>query len=580
MPERLAQLWNNPQTRLALIAGVVVVVLVLGFLVTTMFSSGGSGGGTVGGQKIGELKLQDEKQLEIAKADNVGKALEIQALLAREAIVVDLFERDNKYKILLRKDLATQNMRDRAIIAIVQSGLMDKNIGLESFDKGDLTASREDKRIRLIRAQQGEISRLIRKIDPIQDAAVTLSIPPPSIFRSEQKPMSAAIQVTLPTGERLSRDKVRSIINLAVGSIQELDASHVSLTDTNGNTYNSVLDMGGELREKLEEQDLYMKQKVMSQLDKLVGRGNYVVTVSTLLREAPKEMLTQVYDPNRSAVSTQQSFTEKLNASQKEGSVTTGGPVSSFVPENAKVSTGDVSGGNSQRGYTRDGVEVSYMNAKTQVLETQLPGMIEDIAVAVTIDKSQLATETDIKDLKRLIARSASPKVHTDSVSIMLTDFSRPGLAGAGSGADGAGGADAPLRVRSGGYDWVIWAAGSSLAVILLLLFMMGGGKAKSADPRQAQQTQEELQELRDMAAQQQAQIENAQKQAQQLMETQQKQQQLIASTPAEPKKVSTSATETQRLKEALSDIQAVSQETPLEEEELDERIQSWIEST
>jgi flagellar biosynthesis/type III secretory pathway M-ring protein FliF/YscJ len=39
---------------------------------------------------------------------------------------------------------------------------MDKNVGLEAFDHSDITASREEKRIKLIRALQGELARLIR----------------------------------------------------------------------------------------------------------------------------------------------------------------------------------------------------------------------------------------------------------------------------------------------------------------------------------------------------------------------------------------------------------------------------------
>ena len=56
--------------------------------------------------------------------------------------------------------------RDRALLAIVKSGLMDQNVGLEIFDKGDFTSTKEDKRIRLIRAVNGELSRLIPQNPP------------------------------------------------------------------------------------------------------------------------------------------------------------------------------------------------------------------------------------------------------------------------------------------------------------------------------------------------------------------------------------------------------------------------------
>ena len=41
------------------------------------------------------------------------------------------------------------NDRDKAFLVIVRSGLMDKNIGLEIFDKSDFTASKKIKRLYL-----------------------------------------------------------------------------------------------------------------------------------------------------------------------------------------------------------------------------------------------------------------------------------------------------------------------------------------------------------------------------------------------------------------------------------------------
>lgn len=37
----------------------------------------------------------------------------------------------------------------------------------------------------------------------------------------------------------------------------------------------------------VEKNDRYMKEKIQAQLDRLIGKGNYVVTVSTYLREVP-----------------------------------------------------------------------------------------------------------------------------------------------------------------------------------------------------------------------------------------------------------------------------------------------------
>lgn len=71
-------------------------------------------------------------------------------------------------------------------MAIVQSGLMDQNVGLEVFDKGDFTSTKEDKKIRLTRAINGELSRLIKRIDGVENASVFISIPEQTMFTSMQ----------------------------------------------------------------------------------------------------------------------------------------------------------------------------------------------------------------------------------------------------------------------------------------------------------------------------------------------------------------------------------------------------------
>ena len=66
-----------------------------------------------------------------------------------------------------------------------------------------------------------------------------------------------------------------------------------------------------EMLAKLEENDKYMQQKVQQQLDRLIGKGNYVATVSTFLRQAPAEKYSTDYDPERKASVNEQSFTCK-----------------------------------------------------------------------------------------------------------------------------------------------------------------------------------------------------------------------------------------------------------------------------
>ena len=173
------------------IIAVVVIVVAMSITVGVVTSSNGASGKGVVKEKI------INEELDLLTTDNLGKAIEIQALLAREGIEVQRKPDGTKSTLFLSK--YTQSQRDRALIAIVKSGLMDQNVGLEIFDKGDFTSTKEDKRIRLARAINGELSRLIRKIPPIENASVFISIPEQTMFTTMQKPITATVQITIPS---------------------------------------------------------------------------------------------------------------------------------------------------------------------------------------------------------------------------------------------------------------------------------------------------------------------------------------------------------------------------------------------
>ncbi|MEB3207243.1 MAG: flagellar M-ring protein FliF C-terminal domain-containing protein, partial [Vampirovibrionales bacterium] len=510
MPPQIVALLQNRQIMMIAGGSLLVVLILAGVLIFNTQNTNP------------DDKKLDATQRALATVDSLGKAIEIQALLAREGIRTDRKEADGGKATVILEEGSTQSDRDVALITVVQSGLMDRNIGLEAFDKGDLTASREEKRIKLIRAQQGEMARLIRKMKPIEDASVTLSLPDPSIFRQGQQAVSASVQVTLPVGSRLERDQVKSIINLMVGSIQNLTSDHVALSDTNGNTYNSMVSGGMDFQDRLEEQDQYMKQKVASQLDRLVGAGHFVVTVSTLLREAPEDVYTEVYDPNKAAVSTRQQFSEKLNASGSKNPASTGGLVAVTMPkalQGMSVRSGTNTESN-QRGYERGGVEESFANSKTAAITRRMPGMMEEVSIAVTLDSERTAAlGMSEAELKNLIAKAASPKVQSDNVSIARIPFSNP----------------LPYSKAQTDEDantwpaWLVWTVGILVVAVLcgaVIRILLPSSRASdhigNLEAGILSQTQQELNALKDITRQQQSQLEAQQKQSQALLQQQQ----------------------------------------------------------
>ena len=545
------EIYENKPLFYGIIGGVVVVFALILLIAITA----GSGKSQDGGAQ--PLKTD----IDLLTTDNIGKALEIQALLARQGITAQRKADGTKSVLYLPKDncstltkKCTVTDRDRALLTIVKSGLMDKNVGLEIFDKGDFTSTKEDKKIRLSRAINGELARLIRNIGGISDASVFISIPEQTMFTSMQQPVTATVQVVVPEGEKLDQMKVKSISNLLLGSVSGLEGENISITDTNGNVYHSIMDAQDEMLSRLEENDKYMQQKVNLQLDRLIGKGNYIATVSTFLVQAPVEKFSIVYDPEKKTAVNEQSFTEGLGDQTQDKSSGVNA-VSVYLPNGLPSSGSDSS---QNRNYSRSATETHYGVTKTQINEYIKPGVVEQISIAVTLEKSALPANTTLEELKELIAHAASPKALPENVSIAFSDAADPYLA-----------SDKPVNLPKPdetGNPW--WLAIAVSGIGLVIIFKLVSDRIKHAQEENAQ----EVEMLRKRSAEQERQLNDMNTRANQLTQRQSE----LAQNLLEQKNRGYLPENAEKLAETLSDLS--SQISDGDEEETAEKIKSWIE--
>ncbi len=525
------------------IIGGLVVVLALFITIGVIASSNSSGAPKTVKEKV------IDKPLDLLTTDNLGKAIEIQALLAREGITVERRADGQKSVLYLAKYTMTQ--RDRALLAIVKSGLVDQNIGLEIFDKGDFTSTKEDKRIRLTRAINGELSRLIRKIPPIENASVFVSIPDQAMFAADQKPITATVQIVMPSGEKLDNMKVKAIRNLLLGSVNGLEAENISITDTNGNVYDSIASADDDMLAKLEENDQYMQAKVKTQLDKLIGKGNYAVTVSTYLRQSPMQKDAIDFDPTKKTSLTEQTFSEGLGDQTRDTNKGISA-VSVYLPNGLPANNADSA---QNRSYSRTARESQFGVPKVQTSELVKPGTIEDISIAVTLEESAIPANMTLEELKELIARAASPKATAENVEIAFSDSVDPFLAG-----------DKPESLPkpdSTGNPW--W-----IAIALILIGLGVGLKFLSDRVKAAQEKQrQEIEMLREKSQDQEKQLRDVNLKAAELIEKQTQ----LAQGMLEQKQ------NAQQLPELSTTLAELADEmSGLDEDDVAEHVKSWIE--
>ena len=560
--DKLKELFQDRRILAIIVAAIFLFLFIV--MIPVMIKAGGSHGNKGNMSNVSEQPIKEDVTL--LSTDNLGKALEIQAMLAKHGVAASRKTDGTKSVLYLKKGdcttgkkICTTEQRDLALIRIVESGLYDQNKGLEIFDKGDFTSTKDDKKIRLTRAINGELSRLIRKIDGVDNASVFISIPEQSMFSSNQKPITATVQVTLHSvGDRLDQLKVKAISNLLLGSVSGLQPENIAITDTSGNVYHSLMGANDEMLAKLEENDRYMEKKVSAQLDRLLnGKGNYVVTVSTFLVQAPIEKFSIVYDPQSKTAVSEQSFQEGLGDQTADSSRGLNA-VSLYLPNG--LAQGNAAS-SQNRSYSRQATETQYGVTKTQVNEYIKPGVVEEISIAVTVEKSALPTNTTTEELKELIASAASPKAKVENVSIAYSDSTDPYLA-----------SDRPVKLAEPdetGNPWWIALAGFGL----LALFLIGHVSGKIRAAREEQKR--DVENLRKLASQQEQQLQEMAQRANQLTE----QQSELAQGLVEQKQrgaITQQNIPNDKLLEVLNGISA--DISDIAEDEAADKIKSWIE--
>ena len=549
------QLLEN-KVLLASIVGGVVLLLVVFIVCGTIASSSKSGN-----EQIEVSNIPLKTSVDLLTTDNLGKALEIQALLAKHGIVAS--RAVDGTKSVLRLDpksctttpgKCTTEKRDMAIMLIVESGLYDQNVGLEVFDKGDFTSTKEDKRIRLVRAMNGEVARLIKRIDGIENASVFISIPEQSMFSSMQKPVTATVQLTVSVGQVLNMSTIKAVSNLLLGSVSGLTAQNISITDTNGHVYNSLVDAQSEMLQRLQENDKYMQEKVQAQLNRLIGSGKYVVTVSTFLKQAPVERFTIAYDPNSKTAVNEQTFSEGLGDQTQDTNKNTNA-VSVYLPNGLPAGSSDSS---QNRSYSRTARETQFGVTKVQTNEYMSPGTLEEISIAVTLEKDALPVELTLEELKELVAHAASPKADPDNVTIAFAETIDPFMAADKN-------VKAPIKAEHGNPWW--------LAIALLAFGLLFGHRLLTQKINAAKAAQEEeMQRLRQQNEAQEKQIKDLSMNAADLIEKQSQLQQGLIEQQNRPALRSSGSEIRDALRELKKEFDGV------DESEAGERIRSWIE--
>lgn len=202
----------------------------------------------------------------------------------------------------------------RARVVLASAGLPAQGRpGMELFDQPSWGMTDFAQKINYRRALEGELERTISTMKGIERAQVHLAIKETQAFRrAGDTPAEASVVVKLQNGQRPDPDVVRGISQLVASSIDNLEAQRVAVLDDGGRLLSRMLDANdpaslssAQLGQQRAVED-HLAEKASAMVNQIVGAGNATVTVAADLSFDQVERMSQVVDPEKQALSTEQ----------------------------------------------------------------------------------------------------------------------------------------------------------------------------------------------------------------------------------------------------------------------------------
>lgn len=175
--------------------------------------------------------------------------------------------------------------------------------GFELLDKEKFGISQFSEQVNYQRALEGELSRTIESLGPVQNARVHLALPKPSLFVREQKSPSASVTVGLLQGRSLDEGQINAIVHMVSSSVAGLPPGNVTIVDQTGRLLTQADATGRDLNTSqlkyIQEVENRFQHRIEAILTPVVGRGNVHAQVTAQVDFSRREETAEEYKPNQ-----------------------------------------------------------------------------------------------------------------------------------------------------------------------------------------------------------------------------------------------------------------------------------------
>lgn len=290
-------------------------------------------------------------------------------------------------------------------------------VGFELLDQEKFGISQFSEQINYQRALEGELSRTIETLGPVQNARVHLAIPKPSLFVREQKSPSSSVTLTLQPGRALDEGQINSIVYMVSSSVAGLPPDNVTVVDQTGRLLTQAGGSGRDLNaaqlKYSNEVEAMYQRRIEAIIAPIVGMGNVHAQVTAQIDFAAREQTDEQYQPNqapdKSAIRSQQT-----SQSEQRGGPNIGGVPGALSNQPAPAPTAPIqtqpnnnANANNQAGNQQPGQQnnaagtQANANANTAI---QTSNIRNDATTNYEVDKTILHTKHSTGGVKRLSA--------------------------------------------------------------------------------------------------------------------------------------------------------------------------------
>lgn len=212
-------------------------------------------------------------------------------------------------------------------------------VGFEIFNTPQFGETDFDQKVKLLRATEGELTRTIESLNPVEKAIVKIAQPKESVFTSQAIAPTASIVLHVRPNMTLTPAQIMGIKNLTAAAVTSLTPENVKITNAEGEPLGEDDGLTGAKeaaamqRNHKRAEERALEEKIITVLAPIIGgRERVVAQVTAEFDFSQKQSTRESYGPNSFVISEQNIEEKREGYKPKEiggvpGTVSNIGPV-------------------------------------------------------------------------------------------------------------------------------------------------------------------------------------------------------------------------------------------------------------